>query len=164
MKRIISLIIENQPGALSRVVGLFSQRSFNIDSLTVAPTEDVSLSRLTVVTSGDAKIAEQISKQLNKIIDVLKVFELTEVSHVERELMLIKVKAVSPAQRDELKRTADIFRAHIVDVTPSTYTIQMVGDGEKLDAFINTISQVFNIVETARTGVIGLGRGEKTAR
>lgn len=126
MRRIISLLMENEPGALSRVVGLFSQRSYNIDSLTVAPTEDNSLSRLTVMTSGDERKIEQITKHLNKLIDVVKLVDLSESAHIERELMLIKVKAVG-AQRAEVQRIADIFRGQIVDITATALSIQEIG-------------------------------------
>jgi len=160
MRHIISVLMENEPGALSRVVGLFSQRNYNIDSLTVAPTEDKSLSRLTLTTSGDDARIEQITKHLNKIIDVVKLVDLTEGAHIERELMLIKVKAVG-AQRAEIKRAADIFRGQVVDITPNVFTIQLTGTGEKLDAFIAALGD--NVVlEVARTGVSGIARGEKT--
>lgn len=158
-RRIISVLLENEPGALSRVVGLFSQRGYNIETLTVAPTEDPSLSRLTLTTIGDDRIIEQITKHLNKLIDVVKVVDLTEGSHIERELMLIKVKA-SGAQRAEIKRCTDIFRGQIVDVGPSVYTIQIAGASEKLDAFIQAVGDAA-ILEVVRTGVSGLSRGEK---
>jgi acetolactate synthase-1/3 small subunit len=160
MRRIISVLMENEPGALSRVVGLFSQRGYNIETLTVAPTDDASLSRLTLTTIGDDKIIEQITKQLNKLVDVVKVVDLTEGSHIERELMLIKVKA-SGEQRSEIKRCADIFRAQIVDVTTAVYTIQVTGTSEKLDAFIQAVGESTSILEVVRTGVCGLSRGEK---
>ncbi|MAX07011.1 acetolactate synthase small subunit [Gammaproteobacteria bacterium] len=160
MRHIISVLMENEPGALSRVVGLFSQRNYNIDSLTVAPTEDQSLSRLTVTTSGDDARIEQITKHLNKIIDVVKLVDLTEGAHIERELMLIKVKAAG-AQRAEVKRSVDIFRGQIVDVTSNVFTIQLTGTGDKLDAFITALGD--NVVlEVARSGVSGISRGEKT--
>ncbi len=160
MRHIISVLMENEPGALSRVVGLFSQRNYNIDSLTVAPTEDQSLSRLTLTTSGDDARIEQITKQLNKIIDVVKLVDLTEGAHIERELMLIKVKAVG-AQRAEVKRSVDIFRGSVVDLTANVFTIQLTGTGDKLDAFIAALGD--NVVlEVARTGVSGISRGEKT--
>lgn len=159
MRRIISLLLENEPGALSRVVGLFSQRNYNIESLTVAPTDDPTLSRITLTTSGDEHKIEQITKQLNKLIEVVKVVDLSEGQHIERELMLIKVKAVGAA-RAEIKRTADIFRGHIVDVTPSVYIIQLVGPSEKLDAFIEALSET-SILEVVRSGVSGIARGEK---
>lgn len=152
--------MENEPGALSRVVGLFSQRNYNIDSLTVAPTEDQSLSRLTLTTSGDDARIEQITKHLNKLVDVVKLVDLTEGAHIERELMLIKVRAVG-AQRAEIKRTVDIFRGQVVDITPNVFTIQITGTGDKLDAFIAALGD--NVVlEVARTGVSGIARGEKT--
>lgn len=159
MRHIISILLENEPGALSRVVGLFSQRNYNIESLTVAPTEDHTLSRLTITTVGDDRKIEQITKHLNKLVDVVKLVDLTEGAHIERELMLIKVKA-SGAQRDEVKRTADIFRAQVVDVTSTIYSIQIVGTSAKLDAFLAAISGV-TILEVARTGVSGISRGEK---
>lgn len=159
MRHIISVLMENEPGALSRVVGLFSQRSYNIDSLTVAPTEDNTLSRLTLTTSGDDARIEQITKHLNRIVDVVKLVDLTEGAHIERELMLIKVKAIG-AQRAELKRTADVFRGQIVDMTQSAFTIQLTGTGEKLDAFIAAIAEN-TVLEVARTGVSGISRGDK---
>jgi len=160
MRHIISVLMENEPGALSRVVGLFSQRNYNIDSLTVAPTEDQSLSRLTLTTSGDDARIEQITKHLNKLVDVVKLVDLTEGAHIERELMLIKVKAAG-AQRAEVKRTVDIFRGQVVDLTASVFTIQLTGAGDKLDAFIAALGD--NVVlEVARTGVSGIARGKKT--
>jgi acetolactate synthase I/III small subunit len=159
MRRIISVLLENEPGALSRVVGLFSQRNYNIETLTVAPTEDPTLSRLTVTTTGSDKVIEQITKQLNKLIEVVKLVDLTEGSHVERELMLIKVKATG-AQRDEVKRTVDIFRGQVVDVTSTVYIVQVTGSSDKLDAFIRAIGDN-GILEVVRTGVSGIARGEK---
>ena len=153
MRHIISILLENEPGALSRVVGLFSQRNFNIETLNVAPTEDASLSRLTVTTVGDDRVIEQITKHLNKLIDVVKLVDLTEGNHIERELMMVKVKALGAA-RDEVKRTVDIFRAQIVDVTPNLYTVQITGDAAKLDAFLQAMAPV-GILEVARTGVSG---------
>ncbi len=159
MRRIISVLIENEAGALSRLVGLFSQRGYNIDSLTVAPTDDQTLSRLTLTTFGDEHKIEQVTKQLNKLVEVVKVVDLTEGGHIERELMLVKVKATGAA-RAEIKRTADIFRGQIVDVTPSIYTIQLTGTSDKLDAFIQALSEN-SILEVVRTGVCGIARGEK---
>ena len=159
MRRIISVLVENEPGALSRIVGLFSQRNYNIETLTVAPTEDNTLSRLTVTTSGNPQVIEQITKQLNKLIDVVKLVDLSEGSHVERELMLIKVRASGPL-RAEVKRTSDIFRGQIVDVTSSVYTIQLTGTQDKLDAFIEAIGQA-QVLEVARSGITGIARGEK---
>ena len=160
MRHIISVLLENEPGALSRVVGLFSQRNYNIESLTVAPTDDATLSRLTVTTVGEDKVIEQITKHLNKLIDVVKVVDLTEGEHIERELMMIKLKA-SGANRAEIKRTADIFRGQIIDVTPNTYTVQLIGASDKLDAFISALGTT-SIMEVVRSGVSGIARGEKT--
>lgn len=159
MRRIISVLMENAPGALSRVVGLFSQRGYNIETLTVAPTEDPTLSRLTVTTVGDDMVIEQITKQLNKLIDVVKLVDLTEGGHIEREIMLIKVKA-SGAQRAEVKRCVDIFRAQIVDVTSSVFTVQVVGTGDKLDAFVAAMTEG-TILEVVRSGISGISRGDK---
>ncbi|MCD8514322.1 MAG: acetolactate synthase small subunit [Nitrincola sp.] len=159
MRHIISVLMENEPGALSRVVGLFSQRNFNIESLTVAPTEDSTLSRMTVMTTGDERVIEQITKQLNKLIDVVKVVDLSEGDHIERELMMIKFKA-NGQMRAEIKRTADIFRGQIIDITPNTYTVQLVGSSDKLDAFIASLGNA-SIMEVVRSGVSGIARGEK---
>lgn len=158
-RRIISLLMENEPGALSRVVGLFSQRGYNIESLNVAPTEDSSLSRLTLTTFGDDHKIEQITKHLNRIVDVVKLVDLTEGSHIERELMLIKVRATGN-QRAEIKRCVDIFRGSIVDVTATVYTIQITGTSDKLDAFFETVGES-SIIEVVRSGVSGISRGEK---
>ncbi|MBD3609814.1 MAG: acetolactate synthase small subunit [Gammaproteobacteria bacterium] len=160
MKHIISLLLENESGALSRVAGLFSARGYNIESLTVAPTEDETLSRMTIVTTGSDEIIEQITKQLNKLVDVVKLIDLTEGAHIEREMMLIKVATDGAEQRGEIKRLADIFRGGIVDVTDASYTIQLTGDSDKLDAFISAVSNM-NILETVRSGVLGISRGEK---
>jgi acetolactate synthase-1/3 small subunit len=162
MKRIISILLENEPGALSRVVGLFSQRGYNIETLNVAPTEDPTLSRLTLTTHGDARTIEQITKHLNKLVDVVKLVDLSEGAHVERDLMLIKVRATG-AVRDEVKRTTDIFRGQIVDVGPSVYTIQLTGTSDKLDSFVAAMSDA-NILEVVRSGVAGISRGEKVLR
>ncbi|MCT7654057.1 acetolactate synthase small subunit [Oceanimonas sp. NS1] len=163
MRRIISLLLENESGALSRVVGLFSQRAYNIETLTVAPTEDPTLSRMTIVTTGDERVIEQITKQLNKLVDVLKVSDLTDGDHIEREIVLVKVRA-DGSNRDEVKRTADIFRGQIVDVTPHLYTVQLVGTSDKLDAFIRNMSDTTEVVEVVRSGVCGVSRGEKALR
>ena len=160
MRRIISVLIENEAGSLSRLVGLFAQRGYNIESLTVAPTEDETLSRLTMTTLASDEQVEQITKQLNKLIEVVKLVDLTEGEHIERELMLIKVKA-SGAQRAEAKRTADIFRGQIIDVTQNAYTIQLTGTADKLDAFLNALPEA-SVMEVVRSGVSGLSRGEKT--
>jgi acetolactate synthase-1/3 small subunit len=162
MKHIIAVLLENEPGALSRVVGLFSARGYNIESLSVAPTEDPSLSRMTIVTTGSEDVIEQITKHLNRLIEVVKVVDLTEAQCTERELMLVKVRAVGK-ERDEMKRMADIFRGHIVDVTEKTYTIELTGDSAKLDAFLGAIDRA-TILETVRTGASGIGRGERILR
>ena len=159
MRHIISVLLENEPGALSRVVGLFSARGYNIETLSVAPTEDPSLSRMTIVTIGSEDIIEQITKHLNRLVEVVKVFDLTEGPHIERELMMIKVRAVGK-EREELKRTTDIFRGRIIDVTDKSYTIELTGDGAKLDAFIDSIDRT-SILETVRSGGSGIGRGER---
>jgi acetolactate synthase-1/3 small subunit len=159
MRHILSLLLENEAGALSRVSGLFSARGFNIESLTVAPTEDPTISRMTLVTSGSDEIIEQITKHLNKLVDVIKVIDLSESKHIERELMLIKLQAKGPA-REEIKRLNDIFRGRIIDVTDSTYTVEMTGTGEKLDAFIEALDEKA-ILEVVRSGVSGISRGEK---
>lgn len=160
MRRIISILMENEPGALSRVVGLFSQRGYNIETLTVAPTEDTTLSRLTLTTYGDDRKIERITKHLNKLIEVVKLVDLSEGDHVEREIMLIKLKA-SGAQRAEVKRTVDIFRGQVVDVTSTVYVVQLTGTSDKLDAFIAAIGEA-QVLEVVRSGVSGIARGEKT--
>ncbi len=159
MRRIVAVLLENEAGALSRVIGLFSQRNYNIESLTVAPTEDTTLSRLTITTRSDQRMLEQITKQLHKLVEVVKVMDLGEAEHLERELMLIKIKA-DASVRKEVKRTADIFRGQIVDVTSDTYTVQLVGPSEKLDAFINAVADL-KILEVVRSGVSGIGRGHR---
>lgn len=159
MRHIISILLENEAGALSRVAGLFSARGYNIETLTVAPTEDLSLSRLTIVTSGSDEVIEQITKQLNKLVDVIKVVDLSEAAHIERELMLIKVRAAGK-DREEVKRLADIFRGRIIDVTESAYVIELTGTCSKLDAFIQALDAGL-ILETVRTGVSGIGRGDR---
>ena len=162
MRHIISILIENEAGALSRVAGLFSARGYNIESLTVAPTEDESLSRMTLVTTGTDEVVEQITKQLNKLIDVVKLMDMYEGPHIEREMMLIKVRAANSG-RDEVKRLSDIFRGRIIDVTETMYTIEVTGTSDKLDAFIGTISQT-DIIEVVRSGVTGIARGERALR
>jgi acetolactate synthase I/III small subunit len=162
MRHIVSVLLENEPGALSRVVGLFSARGYNIETLTVAPTEDASLSRMTIVTAGSDDVIEQITKHLNRLIEVVKVVDLTEGEFTERELMLIKVRATG-RERDEMKRMADIFRGRIIDVTERTYTIELTGNTAKIDAFIRAIDRA-SILETVRTGSSGIGRGERVLR
>jgi acetolactate synthase I/III small subunit len=159
MKHIISLLMENEAGALSRVAGLFSARAYNIESLTVAPTEDATLSRMTIVTSGSEDVIEQIVKQLNKLVDVVKVLDLNDGRYIERELMLVKVKATGP-YRDEMKRMCEIFRGRIIDVADGSYTIELTGSGIKLDAFLEALDKAA-ILETVRTGASGIGRGDR---
>jgi len=159
MRHIISLLMENEAGALSRVAGLFSARGYNIESLTVAPTEDPSLSRMTIVTSGSDDVIEQIIKQLNKLIDVVKVLDLNDGKHIERELMLVKVKA-SHQYREEMKRISDIFRGRIIDVSDNTFTIEITGSSTKLDAYLDSLDKSA-IIETVRTGASGIGRGDR---
>ena len=162
MRHVISLLIENESGALSRVSGLFSARGYNIESLTVAPTEDASMSRMTIVTSGSDDIIEQITKQLNKLVEVVKVVDISEAAHIERELMLVKVRATGK-DREEIKRTVDIFRARIIDVTDASYVVELTGNQSKLDAFIGAIEPAL-ILETVRSGVCGIGRGDRVLK
>jgi acetolactate synthase-1/3 small subunit len=159
MRHILSILIENEAGALSRVVGLFSARGYNIDSLTVSTTEDPTLSRMTIVTHGSDDVVEQITKQLNKLIEVVKVIDLNESEHIEREMMLIKVRATGK-DREEMKRMAEIFRGRIIDVTEKTYTVELTGTNDKLNAFIEALDRTV-ILETVRTGASGIGRGER---
>jgi acetolactate synthase-1/3 small subunit len=159
MKHIIAVLLENEPGALSRVVALFSARGYNIESLTVAPTEDPSLS---IQTTGSDDVIEQITKHLNRLIEVVKVVDLTEGSYTERELMMVKVRAVGK-EREEMKRMADIFRGRVIDVTDKSYTIELTGDQAKNDAFLQAIDRSA-ILETVRTGASGIGRGERILR
>jgi acetolactate synthase I/III small subunit len=162
MKHIISILLENESGALSRVAGLFSARGYNIESLTVAATEDPSLSRMTLVTRGSDSVVDQIIKQLNKLVDVVKLVDLAEAPHIERELMLVKVKTHEKT-RQEIKNVADIFRGNIIDVTPHSYIIEITGTAEKLDSFITAIGND-HIVEVVRSGATGISRGEKGLR
>jgi acetolactate synthase-1/3 small subunit len=161
VRAILAVLLENEAGALSRVVGLFAQRNYNIESLTVAPTEDVTLSRLTLTTTGDEERISQIIKHLDKLVEVINVINLCSEDHVERELLLVKVRAVGDV-RQEVKRSADVFRGQIVDVTSDTYTVQLVGPSNKLDAFISAIGdngEEATILEVVRSGVSGMGRG-----
>lgn len=162
MRHVISLLIENEAGALSRVSGLFSARAYNIESLTVAPTEDPSMSRMTIVSTGSDDVIEQITKQLNKLVEVIKVVDISEAAHIERELMLVKVRAAGK-DREEMKRMSDIFRGRIIDVTESTYVIELTGNTTKLDSFIEAIDGSL-ILETVRTGVCGIGRGDRVLK
>ncbi|MCS4533270.1 acetolactate synthase small subunit [Neisseria montereyensis] len=159
MRHILSILMENESGAMSRVVGLFSARDYNIDSLAVAATEDKTLSRMTIVTHGDDTVIEQITKQLNKLVEVIKVVDLNESRFVERELMLVKVRAVGK-DRDEFLRLSEIYRGRVVDVTDKTYTIEITGSSDKLDSFLETLGKT-SILETVRTGAAGIGRGER---
>lgn len=164
MRHILAILLENEPGALSRIVGLFSQRAYNIESLTVAPTDDNSLSRITIATSGDDKVLEQIVKQVNKLVDVIKISELTDRKHVERELLLVKVTATNNKSRTEVKRITDIFRGAIIDIGKQVYTIELTGNSDKLNAFIEALSNETDIIESARSGCVGMVRGEKALR
>ena len=159
MRHIISILLENEAGALSRVAGLFSARAYNIESLTVAPTDDPSLSRMTLVTRGTDEVVEQVCKQLNKLIDVVKIVNLTDDVHVERELILVKVKAESE-QRDEVKRVVDIFNGHVIDMTDTSYTIEVTGDSEKIDAVLTALKEM-TILEVVRSGQLGMGSSAK---
>ena len=158
-RHVLSILLENEPGALSRVVGLFSARGYNIESLTVAPTEDPTVSRMNIVSPGSTEIIEQITKHLNRLIEVIKVVDLTEGEYAERELMLVKVRAVGK-DREEMKRLNDIFRGRIIDVTDKTYTIELTGNSDKLDAFLKAVDKEC-ILEKVRTGSCGIGRGDR---
>ena len=159
MRHILSILMENESGAMSRVVGLFSARDYNIDSLAVAATEDKTLSRMTIVTQGDETVIEQITKQLNKLVEVVKVVDLNESRFVERELMLVKLRAAGK-DRDEFLRLTEIYRGSVVDVTDRSYTIEITGSSEKPDSFLETVGRA-QILETVRTGAAGIGRGER---
>ena len=162
MRHIISLLLENEPGALCRVANLFSARGYNIESLSVAATEVASVSRMTLVTGGSDDVIEQITKQLNKLVDVVRLVDITESAHVEREMMLIKVRATG-SDREEMTRLCEIFRGRILDVTGSTYIIEIIGDSAKNDAFIDTVEHHL-ILEVVRSGSLGIGRGDKVLR
>ncbi len=162
MRHIISILLENEAGALSRVVGLFSARDFNIESLTVAPTEDPSLSRITLVTEGSDRIVEQIVKQLNKLIDVIKLVDLSDTEHVERELMLVKFN-IKGDERVNIMQIADVFRCRVLDVSANSMTIEATGRSSKLDALLKVLD-ADKIAEVARTGVCGLARGSKALK
>lgn len=159
MRHVISILIENEAGALSRVVGLFSQRGYNIDSLTVAPTEDPTLSRCTILTLGDKEEAEQITKQLHKLVDVLRVTDIEEDGGMERELVLMKMPTPNRQIREEIRSLSDIFHARIIDVTPELYTLEFAGSSQEVDIFIDTLSKCSDVLETVRSGVLGIGRG-----
>lgn len=164
MRYILSILIENEPGALSRIIGLFSQRGFNIESVTVAPTEDPTMSRMTIQTSGDAHVLEQIQKQLHKLIDVYRVYDLTDGPHVEREIMLVKIAAKGAEARDEVKRCVDIFRGSIVDVKATQFIVQLAGTSDKLESFLTAVRDTCEIIELVRSGIVGLSRSDKSPK
>lgn len=164
MRRILSILLENEPGSLSRIVGLFSQRAFNIESLTVAATDEPTLSRMTIATRGDERVIEQITKQVNKLVDVIRVSDITDRNHIERELLLIKLLAMNDKSRTEVKRITEIFRGAIIDVGKQVYTVQLTGDGDKLNAFITAVKNETEIIEVVRSGTVGIARGEKALR
>ncbi|MCX8650027.1 acetolactate synthase small subunit [Gilliamella sp. B2776] len=164
MRYILSILTENEPGALSRIIGLFSQRGFNIETITTAPTEDPTMHRMTIQTTGDEHVLEQIQKQLHKLVNVYRVNDLTVGPHVEREIMLVKVAAKNSDVREEVKRCVEIFRGSIVDVTATHYIVQLSGTSEKLDSFLASVRETCNIVEIVRSGIIGLSRSEKTVK
>lgn len=164
MRHIISILLENESGALSRVVGLFSQRGYNIETLSVAPTEDETLSRITIVTSGNDDVVEQITKQLHKLVDVLKVCDLADSSYVEREILLVKCRANSVETRTEIRSLTEIFRGQIIDVTNELYIVQLVGSSDKIEAFISALDKTTELIEVVRSGVCGIARGERALR
>lgn len=159
MRRILSILLENESGALSRVIGLFAQRGYNIETVTVAPTEDPSLSKMTIQTIGNEKTIEQIEKQLHKLIDVLRVVQIDQSSHIEREIMLLKIQFNNCTKKDEIKHITEIFRGQIVDITSTTYILQLSGTEKKLDAFLKIIRHISEVVEISRSGVVGISRG-----
>ncbi|MCF6194367.1 MAG: acetolactate synthase small subunit [Kangiellaceae bacterium] len=164
METVLSILLENEAGQISRIVGLCSQRAFNIESLTVAAIEDKSLSRITIATTGDHKVIEQIIKQVNKLVDVLKITELSNAPHIEQELMFVKLNASTPTMRDEIIRTTEIFRGQIIDSTSKIYTVQITGKKEKLNAFIRSIKKQSDIIETVRSGCVAIARGERALK
>ncbi|GEK09356.1 acetolactate synthase small subunit [Pseudoalteromonas sp. McH1-7] len=164
MRRILSILLENEPGALSRIVGLFSQRAYNIDSLTVGTTADKTLSRITITTQGDDRIVEQITKQVNKLVDVLKVIDLTDMQHIERELLLVKVYARDEVTRAAINRVAEVFQASIIDMGKQSYLLQMVSSAERLESFLDLLRHESDIIELVRSGAVGIGRGDKALK
>ena len=164
MRRILSILLENEPGSLSRIVGLFSQRAYNIDSLTVGTTDDHSLSRITITTMGDDRVVEQITKQLNKLVDVLKIIDLTEMAHIERELLLVKVFAQDEAKRAAVTRVVNVFQGTILDMGRNSYTLQLVSSTDKIESFLVTLRHETDIVEVVRSGAVGIGRGDKALK
>lgn len=164
MRRILSILLENEPGSLSRIVGLFSQRAYNIDSLTVGTTDDHSLSRITITTLGDDRIVEQITKQVNKLVDVLKIIDLTEMAHIERELLLVKVFAQDETKRAAVTRVVDVFQGAILDMGRNSYTLQLVSSTDKLESFLDTLRHETDVIEVVRSGAVGIGRGDKALK
>ncbi|CAM4342113.1 acetolactate synthase small subunit [Pseudoalteromonas sp. SR44-5] len=164
MRRILSILLENEPGSLSRIVGLFSQRAYNIDSLTVGTTDDHSLSRITITTMGDDRVVEQITKQVNKLVDVLKIIDLTEMAHIERELLLVKVFAQDEAKRAAVTRVVDVFQGAILDMGRNSYTLQLVSSTDKIESFLDTLRHETDIIEVVRSGAVGIGRGDKALK
>ncbi|MBE0380550.1 MULTISPECIES: acetolactate synthase small subunit [Pseudoalteromonas] len=164
MRRILSILLENEPGSLSRIVGLFSQRAYNIDSLTVGTTDDHSLSRITITTMGDDRVVEQITKQVNKLVDVLKIIDLTEMAHIERELLLVKVFAQDETKRAAVTRVVDVFQGAILDMGRNSYTLQLVSSTDKIESFLDTLRHETDIVEVVRSGAVGIGRGDKALK
>lgn len=159
-RHIISVLVENESGALSRIAGLFSARGYNIESLNVAPTQDATMSRMTIVTFCSEDILEQITKQLNKLVDVIKLTDLTNAEHIEREVMLVKVSATNHERREEIKRLTDIYKGSVIDVTESSFTVELIGKGSKLDAFVEIIGSEY-VIELVRSGALSISRGEK---
>jgi len=164
MRRILSILLENEPGALSRIVGLFSQRAYNIDNLTVGTTDDQSLSRITITTMGDDRVVEQITKQVNKLVDVLKIIDLTEMSHIERELLLVKVFAQDETTRAAVTRVVDVFQGVILDMGRQSYSLQLVSSTDKIESFLDTLRHETDIIEVVRSGAVGIGRGDKALK
>ncbi len=164
MRRILSILLENEPGSLSRIVGLFSQRAYNIDSLTVGTTADKTLSRITITTQGDDRIVEQITKQVNKLVDVLKVIDLTDMQHIERDLLLVKVYARDEVTRAAINRVAEVFQASIIDMGKQSYILQMVSSADRLESFLDLLRHESDIIELVRSGAVGIGRGDKALK
>lgn len=162
MRQIISILLENETGALSRVVGLFSQRGYNIEDITAAPTEDRTVTRITIITESDKVELERITKQLHKLVNVIKVASLADDSDgvVEREILFVKVQAVGHTARAEIKNLCDIFKAEIVDVTPELYILQYVNTPAEVDRFLKAVGDQAEVKETVRSGVCGIFRGD----
>ncbi|QCO70785.1 acetolactate synthase small subunit [Buchnera aphidicola] len=158
MRRILSILLENESGALSRVIGLFSQRGYNIETITLAPTEDPSLSKMTIQTVGNEKTIEQIEKQLHKLIDVLRVVQIEQSSHIEREIILLKVQ-INNHKRDDVKHVTEVFRGQIIDITSTTYILQLSGTTKKIDSFLKIIRNISEVIEVTRSGIVGISRG-----